>query len=300
LYKPEKISEILLKNLKEFGNPLGVPIQQINTWWKNLNLGKGSKLLFTGMIYQLAPYIAKITELLRIFEDTPFENVLHILPNTATRIISIPNKNDVQRYNGILLKIYSLLSKSDVGFYYDPALDSYTGIILHELGCDCEFQEHAKKVVERLEKSGVREIVTVDPHTTYALKKLYPQYTGVELEVFSYIELISASKVENECITLQDPCYYARYLSIYDQPRDLLRFAGIESVDVKNSKKITGCCGAPVESLSPKLSGEIAKLRYFELKETGCEIVTLCPLCLSNLSSFGDVKDIAEVLVKTI
>lgn len=136
----------------------------------------------------------------------------------------------------------------------------------------------------------------MDPHTTYALKELYPKYTGVEFDVLSYIEVISTSKVKNTCVTLHDPCYYARYLDIYDQPRDLLKSAGVEYMDVRNSKKMTGCCGAPVESLSPKLSKEIAKLRYCELKKTECEIVTLCPLCLSNLKSFGNIVDIAEVL----
>jgi len=300
LYKPENISRMLIKNLKKFGNPIGINNQEINTWWEGLNIKrKGGKLLFTGMMYQLTPYIVKITERLYSFENTPLESLTssNLMPGSVVKILSKPDKADLQRFNEILVNIYSILSKSDIEFYYHPKLDFYSGILLYDMGLDNTFEEHARKVAEELEKDGVREIVTVDPHTTYALKKLYPEYTGAEFEVFSYLELVNVSKAKAKgCVTLHDPCYYARYLDIHDQPRDLLRSSGIECIDVRNSGKVTYCCGAPVESLSPKLSKEIAKIRFSELKEVGCEIVTFCPLCLANLKSFGDIKDIAEVL----
>jgi Fe-S oxidoreductase len=299
LYRPESISRILIKNLKKFGNPVGISNQEINSWWRGFDIKRrGNKLLFTGMMYQLSPYIAKITERLYRLENTPLETLAsYSMPSSLTKLFSKPDRADLKRFNEILTNICSILLKSDVEFYYDPKLDFYSGILLYDVGLDDAFKEHAKKVAEELEKCGVRELVTVDPHTTYALKKLYPEFAGVEFEVFSYLELVDVSGAKvKRCIALHDPCYYARYLDFHDRPRELLRSAGIEVVDVRNSGKMTYCCGAPIEGLSPKLSKEIAKIRFAELKETGCEIVTMCPLCLANLKFFGDVKDIAEVL----
>lgn len=159
MYKPEIISRILVKNLKEFGNPVGMPIQQINTWWKGLNLNlnfEKKRFLVTGMMYQLAPYIARITEWLSIFEERWIEDVVKILPDSLTKVFSkvfsIPNRADIQRFNEILVSIYRLLSKSGVEFYYNPELDFYSGILLYDMGQDDAFKRHASKVVEKLEK----------------------------------------------------------------------------------------------------------------------------------------------------
>ena len=298
MYKPGMVSKILVKNMKKFKNPIGVNNWELNSWWRVLNVKKsGRRLLFTGMMYQLAPYIAAITDKLYSFENTFFESLISTVSfvPSLTKVFFKPIEADLQRFNRILLNIYSILLKS-VEFCYNPKIDFYSGILLYDLGLDDIFERHARNVVETLEKNGVKEIITIDPHTTYALKELYPEYVGVEYEVFNYLEIARAGFKDEGCVTLHDPCYYARYLDIYDQPREILSSAGFECMDVRNSKKMTYCCGAPIESLSPKLAKEIAKIRFSELKETGCKIVTLCPLCLVSLKSFGNVYDIAEVL----
>ncbi len=297
LLKPDVISKVMIKNLKKCGNPIGLKNYEINKWWDGLKVGKHCRILFTGMMYQLAPYIIEIAERLYRIENSFLENFFHVLvhlPPSLTKVFIKPKSQDVSRFNTILVNIYRMLSKSGVDFGYNPKLDFYSGILLYDLGLDDVFEEHARKVSKKLVDAGVKEVITVDPHTTYALSELYPEYTGVEFKVKSYLELVRGKTREN--VTIHDPCYYARYLDFYDQPRDLLRSAGAECVEVRNSKKMTYCCGAPIESITPKLSYEIAKIRYSELSETGCKIVTMCPLCLARLKTFGEVYDISEVL----
>lgn len=302
MLNPSVISKMIVKNINKYGNPIGLGSREINNWWKGLDIkcGKG-RILFTGMMYQLTPYITKITERFYNFENTAFESfipMLNTLPtfstNLAVKLFVKPERGDLGRFSAILKKIYLLLSKSGIKFYYNPKLDFYSGILLYDLGLDHYFEEYARKVTKELERNGVTEIITVDPHTTYALKELYPKYAEADFKVKIYLELIRGEA--SGSLTLHDPCYYARYLDFYDQPRELLGSAGAEYVDVRNSKGMTYCCGAPIEGLTPKLSCEIAKIRFSELSETGCKIVTMCPLCLARLKCYGDVYDIAEIL----
>ena len=58
-------------------------------------------------------------------------------------------------------------------------MDRYSGILLYDLGDQRGFVRHARWLADRLQKAGVTKLITVDPHTTYALKELFPKYTGV-------------------------------------------------------------------------------------------------------------------------
>ncbi len=286
MLKPHLISKFLIKNIRKHGNPIGVPV---NTWFHGLKVEKHRRILVTGLMYQIAPYISKITDLTAKIEGSAKESILSLATRLPTYLIVKPEKEDVKRFNKILVNIYLLLKNSGVDFGYDPNLDFYSGILLHDLGLDEEFEKYVTSISDKLRSEGIREIITVDPHTTYALSKLYPE----EFKVKSYLELIDVRGLKGK-VTIHDPCYYARYLDFYERPREVLRKAGIECSEVRNSKKMTYCCGAPIESVSPKLSLEIAKIRYSELR--GERIVTMCPLCLARLKKFGEVYDIAEIL----
>ncbi len=293
---PSTLSKVIIKNLKNCGNPIGLKNDKINRWWSGIKTARHYRILFTGMMYQLTPYAAEIADKLRKIENSTLEKaLLRILPYIPAKLILRGKSQDLSRFDGILVKIHQLISKSGVEFGYVPDLDAYSGVLLYDLGMDDAFEDYAREVSKKLTDAGVREIITVDPHTTYALIKLYPEYTGFEFEVKTYLELVRCDKIRGS-FTIHDPCYYARHLDFYDQPRDLLRSAGAECVDVRNSKRMTYCCGAPIESITPKLSYEIAKIRYLELRETGCKIVTMCPLCLARLKTFGEVFDISEIL----
>ncbi len=291
---------MMAKNLRMTGTPLGLSSHKVNTWWHGLEIKKeGGALLFTGLLYQLTPYIVQVTKRLYGLENTPLEGLVSasgILPSYMIGGFLKPKSADIEQFNSIIRKISLILSKSGVDFSYNPELDFYSGALLYDLGCDEAFEEHARYVAGKLEKRGIKRLITIDPHTTYTMKVLYPEYAGAEFQVINYLDLIQPKAKGDAEVTIHDPCYYARYLDIYDQPREVLKALGMHCVDVKNSKKMTYCCGAPIESISPKLSKEIARVRFTELKETGCEVVTMCPLCLANLKDFGDVKDISEVI----
>jgi Fe-S oxidoreductase len=200
----------------------------------------------------------------------------------------------------MLHSIVKILNKSAVDFCYRPELDYYSGILLYDLGDIDGFTSHARFVATKLKQNGVKKLITVDPHTTYALKVLYPKYTGENFEVKTYFELVNF-KGENgtKQVTLHDPCFYGRYLELSDVPVKVLENLGIECLAVRNSGQFTSCCGGPAESISPKLAKEIGDRRIEDLRATGAPVVAMCPICMANLKKGGvEAEDLSTLIAR--
>ena len=100
--------------------------------------------------------------------------------------------------------------------------------MLYDLGDQEGFIQHAEFVAAKLKRTGVKQLITVDPHTTYALKVLYPKYTGQSFDVKTYFELVNFNtKNGDRRVTLHDPCFYGRYLELSDVPTKVLANLGI-------------------------------------------------------------------------
>ncbi len=313
MYNPRDIIDLIATNVRKTRNPFGVPAGSLNTWWKGMHLGgrrTGDALLFTGLMYQSIPYIEATTGYLERFEGSRWADRLmklgkmrRLAPNSLVgwglnRMVS---KRDRQKFNGILTSIYRLLKKSETGFFYLPELDFYSGILLYDLGDQEGFVEHARFVAHNLRLHGVEKIITVDPHSTYALKELYPKYTGASFEVTPYFTLLNLMSEKNghPPVAVHDPCFYGRYLEMSEAPTRVLNNLGIECVEVRRSGTFTHCCGGPAESVSPALNREILGRRVEELQATGAPVVTMCPICLANLLKAGvPVEDLANVAAR--
>ena len=308
MYNPKDIINVIAGNVRKTKNPFGIPKFMCNRWWKESDVpSSGEALLFTGLMYQFVPYIEKSTAYLQRFEDTSlagFVRYAGYMPSYLSGIglSMMTSGREKKKFNNILSNIAKILSASKVDFYYQPDLDDYSGILLYDLGDQEGFEKHAMFVAEKLKNAGIKKLITVDPHTTYAMKVLYPKYTGISFEVKTYFELVSLnSKNGHRKVTLHDPCFYGRYLELSDVPEKLLSGMGIECVPVRNSGQFTRCCGGPAESISPKLSGEVAGRRLEELNGTGAPLIAMCPICLANLIKEGaEVEDLSTLLARYI
>jgi Fe-S oxidoreductase len=285
MFTPKIIIDILADNVRKTRNPFGLKKSALNSWWKNSGVTEeGDTLLFTGMMYQLVPYIKATTRYLEKFEDTPKADYLRygkVVPKALTNLALniIASKEDKQNFNTILSNIVKILQASEVSFGYKPDLDDYSGVLLYDLGDQESFVEHAVYVANKLKNAGVRKLITVDPHTTYAVKVLYPKYTGISFEVHTYFELANLKGKESAAeVTLHDPCFYGRYLELADVPQSLLGGLGVTCKPLNTSGSFTSCCGGPAESVSPKLAEEVGLRRVNELQATGGKIVAMCPI----------------------
>jgi Fe-S oxidoreductase len=312
MFNPRDIIELIAANVRKSRNPFGAPTSQLNTWWREaggFTRRPGDALLFTGLMYQAIPYIEATTSYLERLEDSRWAGYLRFarlsryLPGflVGRGFAALTSKADRRKFNGILLSISRLLKKSGVDFFYHPEMDFYSGILLYDLGDQEGFVEHAQSVARTLKLHGVQKIITVDPHTTYALTELYPRYTGVSFEVQPYFTLLRPDALGRgngrPPVAIHDPCFYGRYLKLSEAPRRLLSGLGLKYVEVRNCGEFTSCCGGPAESVSPALNREILDRRVAELKASGAPVVTMCPICLANLLKAGlAVEDLASLV----
>ncbi|MBC7359658.1 MAG: (Fe-S)-binding protein [Desulfacinum sp.] len=306
MYYPRTIVDLIAGNVRKTRNPFGAFHFAMNRWWEGLSLPTdGDTLFYTGLMVQSVPFIEKITRRLEMLEDTrwaPFVGYGSWVPKRLVQMGSLFLAGPKERapYEQILKDIVTLLRQSGIRFAYRPDLDLYSGILLYDLGDQEAFEEHARFTARRLKEAGVRTLITVDPHTTYAFKVLYPKYVGAEFQVRAYFELLRLKGEPNGTrVTLHDPCFFGRYLNLSHVPRKVLRDAGVEVADTQQSGPITHCCGGPVESVSPKLSRQIMERRLEQLNQTGAPILSMCPICMGNLKKAGaDVQDLASFLAR--
>lgn len=315
-----EILELLADNTRKTGLPVPIPKNEIYEWAKPLGLKReGDTYLFTGALYQLIPYIESLVKYLESMESkqktsrllVKASRILTSVPSLS-KLALRPSKESIENSRRILRSIATLLKMAGVDYAYLYEDDMYSGILLYDLGLEEEFADHARSVYERLRARGARRILTVDPHTTHALREIYPKFIeGFDLEVINYIELLDTRlKVEPRItnreieVVIHDPCYYARFESIIEQPRRLLRIAGIKPLEPKRTRELTYCCGGPIEAISPRLSARIAKTRLEELSGVSKRIVTMCPICYSSLSRVAgsdvEIKDIALYIAEAL
>ncbi|MGO8761044.1 MAG: (Fe-S)-binding protein [Desulfobaccales bacterium] len=316
MYNPRDIINLIAANIRKTRNPFGIPNSQINTWWREapgFTRRPGDALLLTGLMYQSIPYIEGTTRYLERLEGSRWADYLRFarlsryIPSflVGRGFFLLTSKAEKKQFNGILVSISRLLTKSGVDFFYHPDMDFYSGILLYDLGDQDGFVEHARFVARTLKLHGVEKIITVDPHTTYALKELYPKYTGVSFEVQPYFALLRPNEVSRgngrPPVAIHDPCFYGRYLKVSEGPRRLLTGLGLTYAEVRNCGEFTSCCGGPAESVSPALNREILDRRVAELKASGAPVVTFCPICLANLLKAGlPVEDLASLLDRSM
>lgn len=174
--------------------------------------------------------------------------------------------------------------------------------------------------VDAIKASGVKRIVTADPHALNALKHDYKDLPPVE-----HISQVIAREVKTGKIkfnpvenganvyTYHDPCYLGRHNKVYDDPRDVLdAIPGLKRVEMSRSRDRSFCCGGGGLMLfyEPKEEQRMGVKRVQMAAEAGANvIVTACPFCMVNIEDAIKVSgmegkmtaiDLAELVDKQI
>jgi hypothetical protein len=285
---------------------------KITGWAKGLEIPAGGEtVLYTGQMYQLVPSINSMSRQLAKFEDSWITNYFAI-GRGVNRVINLSGliaRSDPREqgaYDEHLRNIARVLKTAGVEFGYLYNQDLYSGALIYDEGLDDAFLSHARLVYNTLKANHVKRVITVDPHTTNILRSVYPRVIdGFDIQVKSYLELLDDRELDvarplDVEVTIHDSCIYARNENIVDQPRLLLKQAGIGIQETEQSGKLTYCCGGPLESLFPGKAEEVARKRMEQLSGCASCIVTMCPICLSNLKRVAPpetaVRDISDYL----
>jgi Fe-S oxidoreductase len=146
---------------------------------------------------------------------------------------------------------------------------------------------------EAITNSGVRRIVTSDPHAYNALKNDYSHLPPVEHISQFIARQIRAGHLNfqpadaDKVFTFHDPCYLGRHNDVYDDPRAVLdAIPDLKRVEMKRCRDRSFCCGGGGLMLfyEPKEEERIGVKRVRMAAEAGANvIVTGCPFCMVNL-----------------
>ncbi len=107
------------------------------------------------------------------------------------------NPEEQEAYNEPLRNIARLLKAAGIKFGYLYQKDLYSGALVYDEGLDDAFVRHARLVYGILKANHVKQLITVDPHTTNILRSVYPKVIkGFNIQVKSYLEVLAERKLD--------------------------------------------------------------------------------------------------------
>lgn len=214
-----------------------------------------------------------------------------------------------------------LLQKAGVSFAILGEEEACTGDSARRLGNEYLFQMLAKQNIETFKRYNVKKIITTCPHCYNTIKNEYPQFGG-NYEVLHHSELLKdlvksgrlnlQATGNRQPATFHDSCYLGRYNNIYSAPREVMKDAGLKTIEMKQTKEQGRCCGAGGGWMwmEDTEGTRINHKRLEDIEATGATAIgTACPFCLTMLSDATkekdveakyQVKDIAEFLLESV
>ncbi|OGO28694.1 MAG: hypothetical protein A2Z16_07810 [Chloroflexi bacterium RBG_16_54_18] len=281
---PKSVADTL-RNLERQGNPWGVPAESRMDWAEGLD-------------------------------------VREIMPGEETDVLLFLGCAFAfdERNKKVARSFASLLKKGGVDFAVLGFDEMCCGETARRMGHEYLFQTFAEQNIETLKKIKFNRIVTQCPHCFNTLKNEYPQMGG-NFKVQHYTEFIAEISLPwseispngngvKGAVSYHDSCYLGRYNSIYQQPRQLLNQAGVQTVEMKRREENSFCCGGGGGQMWLETDAEnrINHRRLQDALDVKADVVaTACPYCLlmfddairsKGLGEKLKVLDIAEVMEK--
>ncbi len=188
----------------------------------------------------------------------------------------------------------TILSRAgaDVGILGKQEKDS--GNEIRRFGEEMLFQTMKEMNTDAILDSGVKHIITADPHAYNALKNDYQGLPPVEhisqfitRNVKSGAIRLTGSNGDGKVYTYHDPCYLGRHNDVYEDPRAALdAIDGLKRVEMERCRDRSFCCGGGGLMLfyEPEEEQRMGVLRVEMAAKAGANvIVTACPFCLVNM-----------------
>jgi heterodisulfide reductase subunit D len=195
------------------------------------------------------------------------------------------------------------------------------GSVMLRTGRRNEAEANARKVVDRIAKSGAKEIVVSCAGCMRTLKEDYSEM-GFQLPKVQHIvelaaRLLNDGKLKPKRsgdpmrVTYHDPCHIGRQLGIYESPRAILRaIPGVDLVEMETNRETAMCCGAGggLRSYDSNTSRRIGIDRVRSAERTGARyIASSCPFCEHNLTAGKEaiesdmtIVDVTELLARSL
>jgi Fe-S oxidoreductase len=188
-----------------------------------------------------------------------------------------------------------ILSRAGIDFGILGKDEKDSGHEVRRFGEEMLFQDLKNQNIEQILNSGVKNIVTADPHAFNALKKDYKIIPPVEHISETIVRGVRSGRIRlrpvmdaGKIYVYHDPCYLGRHNSLYSAPRQAIdAIPDIKRVEMEgNCRDRSFCCGGGGLMLfyEPQEEQRMGILRVEMAREAGADvIITACPFCLLNI-----------------
>ncbi len=253
-----------LKALESRGNPYGKLEKKRAEWTKNKEFSQSCKVkLLDGDTADTLFFVDSVTS---------YDDRIQAIGRATARILDAAGEDF-----GIL-----------------GAAEKDSGHEVRRFGEELLFMALRDQNVDAIQHSGVKRIITADPHAFNALKHDYKDVPPVEHISQTIARGIKFGKLAlngvddpSKVYTYHDPCYLGRHNQIYDEPREVLdAIPGLKRVEMARCRDRSFCCGGGGLMLfyEPKENERMGVLRVKMAAEAGANvIVTACPFCMVNI-----------------
>ena len=199
-----------------------------------------------------------------------------------------------ERMQNIARSVANILHKVGIDFGVLGKTEKDSGNEVRRFGEEMLFQSLKEQNTDAILKSGVKTIVTADPHAMNVLKNDYSGLPPVEhiSQVITKsitsgaLQLTSVQDPEKVYI-YHDPCYLGRHNGVYEDPRNALdAIDGLKRVEFEKNRDRSFCCsgGGLMLFYEPEEEVRMGVLRVNAAIDAGANvIVTACPFCLVNI-----------------
>lgn len=171
---------------------------------------------------------------------------------------------------------------------------------LNWTGDEASLQKLMKKNVELIKASGAKKVVFSCPECMRTFNMDYQDLMGdFDFEMAHISEFVDDLIQEGKLkfkkgakkVTFQDSCRLGRHLGIYDPPRNALKGADAQIVEMENTRDKALCCGVSAWATCDEVSRKLQVDKLKEAKKTGAEcLVTGCYKCLIHLNCTLEFK----------
>jgi len=201
-----------------------------------------------------------------------------------------------------------ILDNAGIDFGVLGKKEKDSGNEVRRFGEEMLFQTLREANSEAILETGVKEIVTTDPHAYNCLKNEYKDLPPVKHISETLLEKIKSNELKlkpvddkSKIYTYHDPCYLGRHNNLYDAPREVLdSIEDLNRVEMDKCRDRAFCCGGGGLMLfyEPEEDMRMGVLRAEMAKEAGANvIVTACPFCLVNMEDAIKVAGLEDEMV---
>ena len=174
------------------------------------------------------------------------------------------------------------------------------GSVLLRTGQTDAARATANLTAEKIISKGYTEVVTSCPGCYRTMSSEYPQLVvgGIPFRVRHISQFLfeNADELKRHLrpitnvnsVAYHDPCHLGRHMSVFDEPRSLIRMVpGLELKEFKYNREKALCCGSGggVRSVFPEISNEVSVTLLEELPSDVDLLVTSCPFCKYNFKA---------------